>query len=511
MTIGKDTRPKSAQGGSLLDPEADMYYNDINFKIPRYVYKPLTRENSGIMGPYFDYGIFHGRTNYKETEKIALEHMLNLRSQYRKIRDINLESNKLDILKKKNSPYAHPTYTFKPLKGKFSLSKVAHAARFYPIEKEPRVERARRALEQRDHEKAEKEAWVQAQRAEAYRRMQEEQAYWEEQAAEGQIKKVSDLKTKKKRIMSAQASRNDGDINDYMTLKKKTNKKKGKKSGLKAMTNARIKSATQKNDPIAIREHNSLHDNINVIEEKDEKEEEDHTYTYTHGQEGNSQSKKTLEQKKQSNKNLIKGSASEEKVYPTFSEEVISGGKVEIMHPRDETIEDDLNIEATADLIIDMPDMTESKEQIDELSKKEISYPVDRTGNAMNRIESSSKSAEMARVIAPPPEEGADDENQEEMDAAYEEMMQSLLNDIPVLESEDDEAQNEFFERIVECINKYQIADSDGMEQLFMATVQKNPNLPQEVLSEMFEEIMQQMYQADGEEEEDTDHIKMIE
>ena len=308
-----------------------MYYNDINFRIPRYVYKPLTRENSGIMGPYFDYGIFHGKTNYKATEKIALEHMLNLRSQYRKIRDINLESNKLDVLKKKHSPYAHPTFTFTPLKGKFALSKLAHAARFYPIESEPKVERARRALEQREYEKAQKEAWVRAQRAEVFRKMQEEQGYWDVQSGDGQIKRVADLKTKKRNINSAQMSSEHRDIDDYMAIKRKPKKNKSKKTGLKAMTNARIKSATRYADPIVIREHNSLHDNINVIEEKDEKEEEDHTYTQTHGQEGLSQSKKTLEQKKQSTNNLIKVTSSDEKIYPTFSEEVISGGNLEYL------------------------------------------------------------------------------------------------------------------------------------------------------------------------------------
>lgn len=121
---GQNIRQKS---GKIKRPQSKASKNSMAGTSARHIgdgYQTNIRPASAQFGKY------RGR-NYKDDDHINREHMLNLKSQYKKISDMGYTSNNLERKKKPYDPVANPALLFKRKKPRGVSSEVAGPTKIY--------------------------------------------------------------------------------------------------------------------------------------------------------------------------------------------------------------------------------------------------------------------------------------------------------------------------------------------------------------------------------------------
>ena len=121
--------------------------------IPLHAIQPsLKMDTPFAMG--FQYGQYRGR-NYKKADHLAMEHMLNLKSHYRKLHEMG--SSKNSRSKKLYSPYVQPARFFEGNSQSYSSYNVAHAPRIFLVEKKKKRRKSSKTLRRLKREKMEED------------------------------------------------------------------------------------------------------------------------------------------------------------------------------------------------------------------------------------------------------------------------------------------------------------------------------------------------------------------
>ena len=453
-----------------MNPQGDFYYKDINTKLPMYVYDPLTRENSGILGERYQFGIFRGKTNYKQAEKVALDHMFNLRSQHRKIAEMEQKKNLNSWSSMLDSPYTNPIYMKRSFTSRYPLSNIAHATRIYPVPEPERVQKTQPSRQEvQSALNMDKKAGVyRGGSARARRKERDIEQLVEYDTNNRKIKSIVSNDTKKRGVPKRrkQPVPPEGDITGFLQKSRPWSKKSQTKKNRKVVGGSAVarrgEIGEDSNGPITIKEH----DHIDPIQEKDEKEEDDQTYTVNIG-EGNSQSKKSYEGKKGSTKNLKEKS-------------------IEVEERREEEGEFE-GFEYIQENNVNMSSVSgeEKGRKKEESEVKNTSSNQMKTTDLVRQVDV----LERDEVLF---EEGEDDE-------------------IPVLKGDSDKESEEFIQKLGMWIQKYEVEDQEQLEGLFEAVANKNPQILEEDLAEIFQSIINQLNANEQEyEDEETDHIQMI-
>lgn len=512
---------------SKLNPDGDFYYDDINFRVPAYVYRPLTRENSGILKSKLDYGIFRGKTNYKWAEKVALDHMFNLRSQYRKLVEMNMESNRNERLKNHTSAYSYPTMGFSTRLTRYPASTVAHATRIYPAVEPPRQRRGINVQPQEEDETVQRtidiarREGVPKRRRELRERLQDEEepddngmyVKYKSDFTHPKIKEVSSLAGKVKPAKQTNTRAKvpvSGDITNVMQQKEFWRKQsKSKRPKKKKTSKKRVQSASEETDPIAIREH----DNIEAIEEKDEKEEEDQANQQGDIGAGSGVKKGNWPDMSKGSKNnqLPNEAAVERKQTAQIGERAGADPKYKT----------DSHVHTNQQVVIE----TVTKQGYGPNQGQEVITKQTNIRNVTSGGQGQPQSTETYKVVSsvqeggsrqaaarpqsasPPQQRGSSDRKGRDMaeDSPAEdgeepdELIRAVWDDIPVLMESSQEAMDDFINGLANCLNKYGSQGTDALEAIMKATYKKNPRISSEDLAQIFDEILADFR---GEEEE---------
>lgn len=291
-------------------------------------------------------------------------------------------------------------------------------------------------------------------------------------SSDPKIKQVQMINSKKKKAAAKQQSvPAEQELTDWVR-KKRPWSKKPKREGQQKKQRGRsdeqgIDSADDEEaGPIAIKEH----DHIDPIQEKPEREEDEQTNTVNIG-DGNSQSKKSYDLKKTSSHNL-RGLPPDAQFRLVDSEQ------------------EQLEIPYTG-----KPQAPRDPERKQSATKENL----ERGGEQQSLSQHQRlRTSELVRELAGSEEQGPLDEAAE-------------LQDIPVLRSGATEEDTEdFVQKLGVFIQNFEIEDPEQLQLLYEEVAKRNPNISEEDLAQIFENIVNQLQDIpDGFEEED-ERIEMV-
>ena len=406
--------------------------------------------------------------------------MFNLRSQRRKIIEMERNQNMNGRSSMVESPYTNPVYLHRARMTRYPQSSLAHVTRIYPAP-EPHI----RPHQQRQPTRSEVRESIGLPKKSAVFKGNSLRAKASDREAseivnfathDPKIKAVQMVHAKKRKLApKKQTGSAELELTDWVRKKRPWSKKAKREGKPRRQRQGADEEGVDSADdeeagPIAIKEH----DHIDPIQEKPEREEDEQTNTVNIG-EGNSQSKKSYDLKKTSSHNL-KGRQSDGQVKKVESdgeaEERFTGQRLNgsSQHSR-----------------------SEGGPKQQRQAAQEI---LERRDHPSQSLYQGLKTTELVREVA-------GDEQQDQFEEAE-------LQDIPVLRSGSEEDTEDFVQKLGLFIQNYEIEDPEQLQLLYEEVAKRNPNVPEEDLAQIFEGIINQLQDMPDDMDDEDENIKMV-